>query len=58
MKRFAKTIVKVLIGYTDIVKKDFSNYVKDEKKVGKRQSAHPHSTNHRVSLFSNRRAFS
>lgn len=33
MKRFAKTIVKVLIGYTDIVKKEFGKYVKDEKKV-------------------------
>ncbi len=33
MKRFAKTIVKVLIGYTDIVKKEFAKYVKDEKKV-------------------------
>ena len=33
MKRFAKTIVKVLIGYTDIVKREFSNYVKDERTV-------------------------
>ena len=33
MKRFAKTIVKVLIGYTDIVKKEFSVYVLDERKA-------------------------
>jgi protein unc-13 len=33
MKRFAKTIVKVLIGYTDIVKKEFIKYVAQERKV-------------------------
>ncbi|CAL4060144.1 unnamed protein product [Meganyctiphanes norvegica] len=33
MKRFAKTIVKVLIAYADIVKKEFHNYVADEKKA-------------------------
>ena len=33
MKRFAKTIVKVLIAYTDIVKKEFPNFVNDEHKV-------------------------
>ena len=33
MKRFAKTIVKVLIGYTDIVKKEFHKYVNEERKA-------------------------
>ncbi|XP_054160365.1 protein unc-13 homolog B-like [Oppia nitens] len=31
MKRFAKTIVKVLTAYADIVKKEFHNYVAQEK---------------------------
>ncbi|KAK3913284.1 Protein unc-13-like protein A [Frankliniella fusca] len=31
MKRFAKTIVKVLVAYTDIVKKEFEVNVKDER---------------------------
>ncbi|XP_067124976.1 protein unc-13 homolog B isoform X4 [Centruroides vittatus] len=31
MKRFAKTIVKVLTAYADIVKREFQNYVSQEK---------------------------
>ena len=30
MKRFAKTVVKVLTLYADVLKKDFHNHVKDE----------------------------
>ena len=33
MKRFAKTIVNVLTAYADIVKKEFHNYVGQEKTV-------------------------
>lgn len=35
MRRFAKTIVKVLIAYADIVKKEFPDHMKDERIVGK-----------------------
>lgn len=31
MKRFAKTIVKVLVAYAEIVKVDFPNHVQDER---------------------------
>jgi len=30
MKRFAKTVVKVLMTYSDVLKRDFPNHVKDE----------------------------
>ena len=33
MKRFAKTIVKVLVAYADICKKEFPNFLKDERIV-------------------------
>lgn len=33
MKRFAKTIVKVLTAYADICKKEFPNFLKDERIV-------------------------
>ena len=33
MKRFAKTVVKVLTTYADVLKMDFPNHVKDEATV-------------------------
>ena len=33
MKRFAKTVVKVLMAYADMLKADFPNHMKDERKV-------------------------
>lgn len=33
MRRFAKTIVKVLIAYADIVKEDFNEHLADERVV-------------------------
>ena len=33
MKRFAKTVVKVLTAYTDLLKSDFHNHVRDETTV-------------------------
>ena len=33
MKRFAKTVVKVLMAYSDVLKRDFPNHVKDESTV-------------------------
>jgi protein unc-13 len=33
MKRFAKTIVKVLIAYADIVKREFPEHLKEERIV-------------------------
>lgn len=33
MRRFSKTIVKVLTGYADIVKAKFKDYVEQEKTV-------------------------
>ena len=33
MKRFAKTVVKVLTAYADLLKRDFPKIVKDEKQV-------------------------
>lgn len=35
MKRFAKTIVKVLLSYADIVKKEFPAHLKDERIVSR-----------------------
>jgi hypothetical protein len=33
MKRFAKTVVKVLTAYADLLKNDFPNHLKDERTV-------------------------
>ena len=33
MKRFAKTVVKVLMAYADLLKNDFPNHLKDERMV-------------------------
>lgn len=37
MRRFAKTIVKVLIAYADIVKMEFPEHMKDERIVSNQQ---------------------
>lgn len=42
MKRFAKTIVKVLIAYADIVKKEFPEHLKEERIVSRH--ANPYAT--------------
>lgn len=39
MKRFAKTIVKVLLAYADIVKKEFPSHLKEERIVRARNPA-------------------
>lgn len=36
MRRFAKTIVKVLIAYADIVKREFPEQMKEERVVSRR----------------------
>ena len=33
MKRFAKTVVKVLTAYADLLKNDFPNHLRDERTV-------------------------
>ena len=33
MKRFAKTVAKVLTEYSNVLQSDFHNHVKDESKV-------------------------
>lgn len=40
MRRFAKTIVKVLIAYADIVKRDFPEHMVDERIVSTRRNRH------------------
>ena len=35
MKRFAKTVVKVLTEYSNVLQNDFHNHVRDESKVNK-----------------------
>ena len=34
MKRFAKTVVKVLMAYAELLKNDFPNHTRDERTVG------------------------
>ena len=41
MKRFAKTVVKVLTAYTDLLKSDFHNHVRDETTVRNRADFTP-----------------
>ena len=38
MKRFAKTVVKVLMAYADLLKNDFHNHLKDERTVSGQKS--------------------
>lgn len=40
MKRFAKTIVKVLLAYADIVKREFPDHLKEERIVSNLNQTH------------------
>ena len=36
MKRFAKTVVKVLMAYADMLTADFPNHLRDERMVSRK----------------------
>lgn len=58
MKRFAKTIVKVLVAYADICKKEFPNFLKDERIVSGQVNVKRRSVNEALtSDLSSRRAY-